>query len=174
MEGSWNLLQTSKKTKLPGWTTNPLAVALISAVLAGIVSFLVASYQVHASAEQAIGGQQATAAAQVETAATAFYHDVQNAYKTPPICHTTTLNYECTVLVRTVLWNDLNTLGVAVGNVSDPVVHNLEKKFSDDSSRAINDSNLDSSIQILSDRAAVDDDYSKLMTQCGRIIQGRA
>lgn len=171
-----NYPQQPRRRTLPEWTSNPLAVALIAAVVAGVVSFLVASYQSHTSAKQALGGQQAAAAIQLQTDATAYYKDI-TVYEYTYLCKSDKNcssqgvisegnPYEATSTV------DKYDLNGAIDNMSDKSVITLADNFL----KAANNL-LSSDLSQLLPRVKLNDKFSdayrELMIRCGQIIQGR-
>ena len=63
-----------------GSTNNAVVAGIVSAIVAGTISFLVAYYQSDDAARQAVFGQQAQVASQMETAAAVYYDTIMNDY----------------------------------------------------------------------------------------------
>ena len=67
-EEQWHRPDRGRSETFPGgWTGNALVSGVVSAIVAGIISFMVTHYQ-------AISGQQATAITQLESSATTYYN----------------------------------------------------------------------------------------------------
>jgi Tfp pilus assembly protein PilV len=76
MAPPWQFAKPKRHRRLlEGLTGNALVTALISAIVAGVISFAVAHYQVQDTDRQAVASQQVAVAGQVEAAATEFYKD---------------------------------------------------------------------------------------------------
>jgi len=80
-----------------GLTGNALISGVVSAIVAGVISLVIAHNQDQDAVRQAVARQQASAAAQLEAAATTFYRDADNLYvnrsdcggQSAPICMVT-------------------------------------------------------------------------------------
>ena len=62
-----------RKKKRGILTNNAVVAGVVSAIVAGAISFAVAHYQTQDAARQALAGQQASAAVQLQTAANVYY-----------------------------------------------------------------------------------------------------
>jgi hypothetical protein len=70
--GPWEMPKVRQR-RTSGLTSNALVSSVVAAVVAGGLSFLIAHYQDQDAAGQVMAAQRASAALQLETAATGFY-----------------------------------------------------------------------------------------------------
>lgn len=169
----WPPPEVKRRRRLPGGLTgNALVSGVVSAVVAGAISFGVAHQQSQDSARQAVAGQQASAAAQLEAAATTFYRDAQNLYvsrsscdgKGAPTCMVTPPSL-------TTYFSDQAAFNADQLNVSDSKASALARQLSGYVQETL------SSVGDPQKSSTFDNDmgnsYYELVTRCGQIIQSR-
>jgi hypothetical protein len=158
MAPNWGMPK-ARRSRLGALTNNPVFTTLLAAVVALITAFLVAHYQDQDAARQAVSAQRATAALQLETAATGFYQATFDLWpscqKNPSVC-----------LENSAYAGALETFRAAISNVSDPSASALAKQLINSSTNALTATGSSS----LND---VGGDYGQLLNRCGQLVQGQ-
>lgn len=150
-----------------GWTGNALVSGVVSAIVAGIISFMVTHYQ-------AISGQQATAITQLESSATTYYNATIAIGEYESGCPNKSCSF--TRPNDSTYANDQSMFEADVANISDPKVKQLAKQlesgmigmagFAGDHSRQ-------GQAQMGKSTNEAEEAYADLITRCGQIIQGQ-
>ena len=148
--------------------------AVISAIIAGVISFYVAHWQSQEAAKQAVSGQQAQAAIQLEEAATVFYQDTQALFVSRATDCTNGGHDNCMLAVPSdnTFIDDENVLDVDQRNISDPKAYALTAQlmgFAQNWLLSVGDSQREQNAY----QNQVASAYSELITRCGQLIQGR-
>ena len=146
----------------------------MAAIVAGVISLGVAHYQDQDSARQAVYGQEAPAAVQLETDANSVLQAVDALYVARAVCHgylghkpascdgpETTSGYD----------NALIALDTERVNIADPTAGSLAVQFVALTGKAILAAGSLPGFTDISDMYIV---YKRLITRCGQVIQGQA
>jgi hypothetical protein len=155
------------RRRLPGGLTNSALISgVVSAIVAGAISFTVAHYQDQDAAHQAISGQQVSAVLQLETAANAYYQAVFTLWASceehpEDGCTTETVNGTSFAVAQA------DRL-----NISDPRTSALAAQLANLS---------DTALEMVGPgpgqgayTTPIVTIYQELMARCGQIIQGQA
>jgi hypothetical protein len=165
--------QPKKKRKRDLLTNNAVVAGIVSAIVAGTISFLVAYYQSHDAAKQAVVGQQAQVASQMETAAAAFYDTIMNDYNFWINCHTGD-NLWPPACPQPPGFNDITAerakLAAAEFNTSDQNSIVLAVNFESTGFQILNADSRQAAQKQISSFSV---EYENLLTRCGQIIQGQ-
>jgi flagellar basal body-associated protein FliL len=133
-----------------------LVVALISAAVAGIVSFLVAGYQNHVARSQADCAQQTQEVVQMERSAGATVEDLQSV-----------ANYTLKCSLQDRRWD--NTFDTTIDNATDQRADSLALKFQQKTTSSMSDKNAKSRLKDWADSVKAELDLAQ---RCGLLIQG--
>lgn len=163
------------RRNLGSFTGNALASGVISALVAGVIAFFVASYQVHSADRQAIAGEQAQAAAQLQAAARTLYDAASAVRPFDSTCKGSAdgLNLLCTYRVDPAgtppIKNDLEIYGTDQANVSDPVVSRLAAQLLIAAESFMHATTSEE----FQDYGQLQDAYDALIARCGQIVKGQ-
>jgi type II secretory pathway pseudopilin PulG len=148
--------------RIAGMPSNALVSGVVGAIVAGLISFGIAHYQDQDAARQAASAQQASAALQLETAATGLYQATFDLWpsceKNPGIC----LDNNAYVAAE-------QTFNAASSNVSDPRAAMLAKQLANSSTTALASADLTS---VSTNLNQLGETYGELITRCGQLVQG--
>ena len=162
-----------KKRKRLFLTNNAALAGIVSAIVAGSISFLVAYYQGHDAARQAVVGQQVQAASQLQSAATVYYDIVMNDYNFwlkcdardshwPPACPKPAGFNDMT--------EDANKLLAATFNISDWATNSAAADLWSTGTAMLH---ADSRQAAKNQMSSFSYDYVTVIVNCGKIIEGR-
>ena len=163
------------KRRLPGGRGNALLTAVIAAVVSGLISFGITSYQDRDAAGQAHAAQVADGASQVESAAEDFYNAAQTLYAARRQCVLSEarpgghLPPGCPADDKPFLTAEA-VLGAAYANTSDGQTRRLLSSFTGDVLADMTDIGLPLSPSF---PPTMTDGYYALIARCGQLIQGR-
>jgi hypothetical protein len=143
-------------------TNNALAASVLAAAAAGIISYAIAHSQDQDAARQAMAAGRASAALQLETAATGFYQVTFDLYPTCGKIGSSCLDDNAYSAAS-------ETFRAAMSNVSDPAASALAKLLIN--SATITLVNADSASA--SNLNQVDETYGELIDRCGQLVQGQ-
>jgi hypothetical protein len=158
---------SNKKRRLPsGLTGSALVSGIVSAIVAGAISFLIAHYQSQDAARQAISGQQTAAIVQLETAANVFYQGtialwtgcIQNPGQ--PCANEAIADPWATYQA---------TFNADRLNVSDPRAAALAARLDDLADITITYGTFNAEPYI----GEMDTTYQQLIARCGQLVQGQ-
>ena len=152
-----------RRGRTGGLTSNALVSGVVAAIVGGGLSFAIAHYQDQDAASQTLSAQRASAAVQLETAATGFY---QATFDLWPSCAKNA--GEC--LDNNAYVAAEITFNAARGNISDPRAAALALQLANSSTTALAMAESRSSSTYLNQ---VGQTYGELITRCGQLVQGQ-
>jgi type II secretory pathway pseudopilin PulG len=154
-------------------TNNAVVASVVSAIVAGVISYLVANYQGQDAARQAQDALQTQQAQQIEAAATALYHSTNDVYNYQLKCAGANLGRrQCAAMSPDIdtFAGDTTSLGADIFNVTDRKAGQLATNFNLMATKVINDV---SAADAKSDWYKMLDMYLDLQSRCGQLIKGQ-
>jgi hypothetical protein len=161
------------RRRLPGGLTgNALVSGVVSAIVAGVISFTVVHYQDQDAARQAQASQQVQEAEQVETAANSFYQATMSVYNFQLKCVSRNeTSQQCEILAPGD--NDLatadNALDADMLNITDREAFQLAASLLSASAWLLSSV---TAVNVRSEWKNVVVLYFQLIFRCGQLIQG--
>ena len=153
-------------------TNNAVVAAVVSAIVAGVISFAVAHYQAQDADRQAVASQQVAIASEVESEATRFSQDVNSAFQWHVVCYKIPAS-ACIEKKPDInaIFADEQQLDVALDNISDhDVSTSIQDLLGDASILFIGSQNQNDYLKYA---VKATDDYAAVTYYCGQIIQGQ-
>jgi len=169
--------RTAKPKLLGDVTGNALVSGVVSAIVAGLISFFIAHYQTQDADRQANAAQQASAVVQLESAATTFYQQATALGTSQLLCPNANGAANCPAASynSTNFEEDQETFNADRLNVSDPAASKLADNLNNFANQLMSYSRKNT----LRDRTAatklnneIVDAYFQLIDRCGRLVQG--
>jgi hypothetical protein len=162
MAPPWEMPKVRRR-RAGGLTSNALVTGIVAAIVAGVISFAIAHYQDEDATRQAMSAQRASAALQLETAATGFYQVTFDLWpsceKNPGVC-----------LENNAYAAAEFTFNAARNNISDAQASALARQLANSSTNALIMAGSRSSSTYLNQ---VGETYGELIARCGQLVQGQ-
>jgi hypothetical protein len=161
-----------------GFTNNALLSAIVSVIIAGVISFVVAHWQSQDAARQAVTAQQVQEVLQLETAAETFDQAAYSAYadgwqcahRVASACQQEQVSVPgSTSAIDSPLSSAQNALIADMNNVSDPAVRTDASNLVDQVQGALTE---DGSQQGTTAWTNASEAYAHLLIRCGQLIKG--
>ena len=147
-------------------------VALISAAVPGIVSFLVAGYQNRVARSQAVSAQQTQEVMQMEQSVGATFEDLQSVAMYAPKCSLQGGGWDNCFLKATDFDKyqaDSDTFDATIDNGTDQWADSLALRFHKKATAPMSDKDVKSGLKYRADSVKAELD---LVQRCGLLIQG--
>jgi len=156
-------------------TNNAVVAGVVSAIVAGAISFAIAHYQSQDSARQAIASQQTQDVTQLEADVRTFDQLSTRTFVQRRKCASLAIvTPECkaagtTNILDSPLISPEMALGADLANISDTVVSNDTNSFEYYALEALANASTDQGFIALK---SMNDAYSKVIARCGQLIKG--
>ena len=159
MAPPWEMPKVRRR-RTGGLTSNALVSGVVAAIVAGGLSFAIAHYQDQDAAEQAMSAQRASAALQLETAATGFYQATLDLWPSCEKNPTECLNNNAYIGAEI-------TFNAARTNVSDRRASALALQLADSSTAVLATAEPTSFSTNLNQVGVT---YGELIARCGQLV----